>query len=355
MENIDLERLRRDLNETKVLMLRNAQFEAIDPFLQNLLGLNTFNADNEYDSLYSSATEDMRTYYKAFNKPKSFLSIGASGEQVANAINSGATIIDVYDSNRLCRYAVSLRLAAIKALTKEELFHFYDTFDEKLFAKLADELDELTLNYWGNLYLMFRENAPSIIRETLFTYKRLDKSLILTMNPYLDDYNYSQMKDKINSSQVTFYDSDLYSLPSVLTNQTYDAMTLSNIYEYLNYGRNISRQKAVQYRNFVINSLLPRLNPNGTIMVSYLYSFNEKLKKDFDQMYQKEPDKIVPSGAMTLEQYPYYMQGLTTQNLSYSLLLDAFKDDNLSLIPTSHIEFGQSKDMSHDLALCLKR
>ncbi len=355
MEKQELDKIRKDLNETKRLMLRNAEFESIDPFMQNLLGINNFNNDTQYDSLYTNATEDMRTYYQIYNKPKSFLSIGASGDQVANAINSGATTIDVYDSNLLCRYAVSLRLAAIKALTKKELLAFYETFNERLFAKLAYNLDELALNYWGNLYMMFEGNAPMIIRNTLFTYKRLDTSLIFKMNSYLDDSNYKQMKDKINNSQITFFDSDLYSLPNVIGNKTYDAMTLSNIYEYLNYGRNVSLAKAKEYRNFVINSLLPHLNPNGAIMVSYLYAYSQEINEDFAKMYQKEPDKVVPSGAMSLDEYPYYIAGLTTQNLSYYLLLKAFKNDPITLLPTEHIEFGQSKDMSHDLALCLKK
>lgn len=347
--------LKRDLIATKKLILRNASMESIDPFLQSLLGVNNFASNNKYDGLYINATEDMRTYYSIFDKPKSFLSIGASGEQVANAINSGATVIDVYDSNRLCRYAVSLRLAAITSLSKKELIAFYDTFDAKLFAKLAYNLDELSLNYWGNLYMMFDPSGPSIIRQTLFPYKRLDKSLVLKMNPYLDDSNYLTMKDKIKASQVTFYDCDLYSLPRILSNKSYDAITLSNIYEYLNYGKDIAYHKALKYRNFVITSLLPHLNPNGTIMVSYLYAFSKYLKDDFDKMYQENPSKLVPSGAMTLDQYPYYMAGLTTQNLSYSQLLDAFKDDHLEYLPTEHIEFGQSKDMSHDLAVYLKK
>lgn len=355
MQKQEIEMIKKDLIATKKLMLRNAGTEAIDPFLQNMLGYNNFNQNNNYDSLYTNATEDMRTYYQEFDHPKTFLSIGASGEQVANAINSGAKIIDVYDSNYLCRYAVSLRLAAIKALSKDELMAFYDTFHPYLFAKIADYLDEVALTYWGNTYMMFNQDAPLIIKNTLFTYKRLDKSLIYLANPYLDDTNYEKMKDKITSAKISFIPADLYSLPAYLGSQKYDAMTFSNIYEYLNYGIGVSDEKAQTYHDFIMHKMLPHLNKNGCMMISYLYAFSASLKQDFDQMYQDHPDKIVPSGAMTFDQYPYYLAGLTTQNLSYSKLLDTFAKDPIKLVPTEHIEFGQSKDMSHDLALCLKK
>ncbi len=355
MTNKEINMLKQDLIETKKLMFYNANREAIDPFAQSIFASNTFNENRTYDSLYTFATEDMRSYYKSFKHPQSFLSIGASGDQVANAINSGATIIDVYDSNNLCRYSVALKLAAIKALTKKELIVFYDTFDPYLFSKVATQLDELSFNYWGNIYMMFNEKASLVIKNALFTYKRLDKSLIYLANPYLDDKIYQSMPKKINKAKINFISSDLYNLPKKLGTKKYDAMTFSNIYEYLNYGQSVSLAKAQKYHDFIIKEMLPHLNDDGCMMISYLYAFNLAIKNDFDAMYKAHPDKLVPSGAMTLDQYPYYIAGLTTQNYSYSKLLDTFEDDPITLVPTSHIEFGQSKDMSHDLALCLKK
>ena len=166
------ERLNRDIKATQSLMIRNSTDYGLK---QSLLGDSPFIEENRYEGLYTNATEDMATYYNAFKNTESVLTIGASGEQVANAINSGAKIIDVYDSNRLCRYAVHLRLAAIQALTLDELFEYYKTFSPFLFVKISKYLPEEQLMYWGTLYSMFGEKSTQggkAIEKLLFTYKR---------------------------------------------------------------------------------------------------------------------------------------------------------------------------------------
>ena len=83
-------RLNQDIRATQELMLRNGGNHGI---IHSILGDSPFIEQNKYESLYTNATEDMATYYKEFKNPKSILTIGASGEQVVNAINAGATIL----------------------------------------------------------------------------------------------------------------------------------------------------------------------------------------------------------------------------------------------------------------------
>ena len=347
-----IKKIGKALTKTMIL-INNNQFS----FLEELTGTSAFSSNLQYDSLYPSATEDMASYYREFKKTGSFLTVGASGEHVINAINSGATKIDVYDSNLLCEYALSLRLAAIKALSYEEYLTYYQTFDSDLFIKLADYLDNEAHAYWTTLYynLSLHGNPSNILSHLLFVYKRLDKNLVKKINPYLDPKNFQNLKKKIASANITFIPSDLYSLPKHITNQTYDVINCSNIYEYLNFYPNVTLEKAKQYRNFIINELYPHLNNSGTILVSYLYAWSDKLKKDFDKMYKETNGHIVKTGAISLAEYPYYLNGLTSQNLAYSYLFDAFANDPLEKIPTNHVQFGQSKDMSHDLALILRK
>ena len=92
------ERLNKDIKATQSLMIRNSTDYGLK---QSILGDSPFLDQNRYEGLYTNATEDMATYYSAFKKTESVLTVGASGEQVVNAINSGAKVIDVYDSNRL--------------------------------------------------------------------------------------------------------------------------------------------------------------------------------------------------------------------------------------------------------------
>lgn len=349
-------RLAEDIQATQILMLRNNGQHGM---IQQLTGASPFIDSNKYEGLYVNATEDMATYYKEFKKTDSFLTIGASGEQVVNAINSGAKTIDVYDSNRLCKHALFLRLAAIKALSYEEFLEYYKTFSVFLFIKIADYLPEEELAYWGTIYNMFGEkniNSGIYISKLLFTYKRLDQDLIKKINPYLNPDNFYKLKKLIDSVTINYLDSDLYGLPNHIKERQYDVINLSNIYEYLNYSNDTKFKHARKYRNFVINDLLPHLNQNGTILVSYLYAWSKKAHEDFNKLYKESNGKIVTTGALNMEDYfKYYLPGLTSQNLAYHYLFEAFKEDNIETIPTEHVQYGQSSDMSHDMAVLLRK
>ena len=351
-----LKSLNEDIQATQELMLRNNGQYGI---IQQLKGASPFTRDTKYEGLYTNATEDMATYYKEFKTTNSFLTIGASGEQVVNAINSGAKIIDVYDSNRLCKHALFLRLAAIKALSYEEFLEFYKTFSPFLFVKIADHLNDEELAYWGTLYSMFGKNnlnSGEIINKLLFTYKKLDDELIIKINPYLNPENYHKLKDLIDSVIINYIDSDLYGLPNHIQNKSYDVINLSNIYEYLNYNTDTSLKNAQKYRNFVINDIYPRLNQNGTILVSYLYAWSQKAHNDFQKLYKQTNGKVVSTGALNMKDYiTYYLPGLTSQNLSYHYLFEAFEKDKIETIPTQHVQYGQSSDMSHDMAILMRK
>ncbi len=360
MEKITLskeqeQRLNEDIKATQeLLILNNNPYKT----LEGLKGISPFTKNNKYESLYTFATEDMSTYFKEFTITDSFLTIGASGDQVINAINSGAKSIDVFDSNRLCLHAMYLKLAAIQSLSYEEFTEYYETFSPFLFIKIADYLPKEEFLYWGTLYSMFgltNIKSGEYIRDLLFTYKRLDKDLIKSINPYLIPENYEKLKKTINEVSINYIDSDLYSLPSHIQDKKYDVINLSNIYEYLNYGNNTTLQNAQKYHDFIINSLSPHLNQNGTIMVSYLYAWSNKAHQDFQSLYKESNGKIVGTGALSMPDYmSYYLPGLTTQNLAYHYLEEVFQQDSLEKIPTNHIQYGQSTDMSHDMALILR-
>lgn len=346
------ERTIKEIKATQALMLRNNPDYGM---LMMISGQSPFEDTAAYESLYVSATEDMKTYYKQFENPKTFLTIGASGDQVLNAIDAGAEVIDVYDSNPLTKHSTNLKVAAQRNLSKQELFQFYETFSPYLFAKFAEDMPEESLLYWYGIYSSFPvEIAGTLIKDFLYTYKRLDRSLVISINSYLRGAAYKKVQERSKDVQINYLDSDLLSLPKVIGAKKYDAMTFSNIYEYLNYNNKVSRKIAKEYRDFVVNAMKPHLTDNGTMMFAYMYAFNEALKEDFDRMHSENPEKLVGTGAITLDKYIDYISGHTTQNLAYSYLMDEVKNDGVLYVPTNHVQFGQSKDMSHDLALCLR-
>lgn len=355
MNKINEKRLNEDIYATKQLMIRNAGKHSL---LSQLTGASPFTKNSNYESLYVNATEDIPTYSKQFANAKSILTIGASGEQAINAIDMGIKNIDVFDSNRLCRHALSLRIAAIQALTLEEYLNFYKTFDCFLFIKIANYLEHEELMYWGTLYSMFgKDNTKSgdIINDLLFTYRRLDEELIRKINPYLTKDKFAKLKGKISEVTINFIDSDLYNLPKHIEGKQYDAISLSNIYEYLNYDSSVSYENAVKYRSFIFEKMYQHLNESGAMVVSYFYAWSHFLNEDFKKMYRENNCQVTAPGALSIYEYQDYLRGLTTQNLAYSYLMEACANDPIIYVPTNHIQYGQSKDMSHDLALILKK
>ena len=159
---------------------------------------------------------------------------------------------------------------------------------------------------------------------------------------------------RLSQVEINYFDSDLYSLSSKIKGR-YDAINFSNIYEYLNYGVHTSLENASRYYQFITEQMYPLLNSNGAMMFAYLYAFSDTVKKYFDEMYDKSR-KLLSSSIMTsFEEMEMYQNDLTSQNYSYSLLLDMFQHENIKKVLTNHIVYGQSLDKSHDMALILKK
>lgn len=92
------------------------------------------------------------------------------------------------------------------------------------------------------------------------------------------------------------------------------------------------------------------------MLVSYLYAWSPKAYEDFQRLYKESKGKIVTTGALNMEDYlKYYLPGLTSQNLSYHYLFEALKDDNIETIQTEHVQYEQSTDMSHDMAVIMHK
>lgn len=163
-------------------------------------------------------------------------------------------------------------------------------------------------------------------------------------------------QERLANVEINYIDSDIYGLNKHLGDNTYDAMTFSNIYEYLNYGRYVCEENALKYYEFIMKEMYPRLNENGTIMVNYMYAFNDAVRKFINTAIDTgRMDEFVYAEAIPLTKFETYLQGLTSQNYAYTLLLDLFDKENIKKVATAHVEFGQSFDTSHDMALCLNK
>lgn len=339
--------LRKEINETIAIMEK----DGMKDFLFNQI-IHSSGFDTECSPLYLFGTEDMRRYYKEFGNPETFLTIGASGDQLLNAILLGAKKIDVFDSNPLSKRGCALKVGAFKELSKKDFLKFYRGFSVGIFNRFSGSLSEKDYAYWNSLYEV---KTADDIADKLFTYKRFLSEIIKKINPYLDDENYEKLKDLIKNVEINYIDADLYSLPKHLEGKTYDGVNLSNIYEYIVFGTKTNETEVRAFYEFIMSEIYPRLTKGGKAMIAYMYAFSDGVKKYVDELYLEHPDKFLPSGAISFEDVPYYKKGLTSQNRSYSLLLDNFAHEPIDKIVTEHIEYGQSIDMSHDMAVMLKK
>ena len=355
MNSFNKERITKDIKATQAIIERNLKYKDFPSFYTLTKSFSPFPKNPDYDDLYANATEDMKTYYKEFKHPKSFLTIAASGEQIANAILTGAKVIDCFDINTLTIHNVYLRLGAIKALNISELLRFFNTFDYDLFTKILPYLSDEEQFYWQSIYKYYGNNSSDLIGGFLYTNKRLDIKMLKSINPYLSKDNYEKLKHLIDEVSIRFFNCNIYDLPSFIKDNMYDAITFSNIYEYLNYGLEVTMANALKYHNFIMNDIFPHLNNKGTIMFAYLYSFNREFKNRFDRLYEAIPEKLVFPGFYSYEDKIYLDAGLTSENLAYSQILEVFKDDNVIELPTKRVGFGQKVKEENDLALVLRR
>ena len=302
-----------------------------------------------YVVMYNFATEDISSYIEQFNSLDSYLSVCASSDQILNGVLYGATKIDTFDKNYFTKHSLFLKLASLKSLSNEELIKLYTEYDLRLQERVLQEVEPYIQLFWEKILSKYGANALSLA----FGTTKVSVDQIREINPYLKPENYEKLKELVDKVDINFIESDLYELPKYIDGKRYDAINLSNIYEYLNFGKDATLEGAKRFRDFIMNDLYPHLNLNGNILVSYLYAFSEELKKDFDWMYKEYNGQIPESEGSEI--WDLKQQGLTMQNLAYSYLFDVFKDIDTLKIPTSHVEYGYSKDMSHDLAFMLKK
>ncbi len=347
LTQIEKEQLKREINNS-IRIVKRSDEATLDKVIT---GTSSGDVYEDYDYLYRHATEDIRSYTPSFNHPTSVLTIGGSGDQLLNAINIGAKKIDVFDKNRLSKHNCALKVTAAKTLSREDLIAYFYQLRKEYFDILSSSLPEESHAYWESLYELFSSKE---LKNNLFRYKYLGREVVESINPYLDRENYVGLKDKIASASVNYIDASFYELPKYLGDNKYDVINLSNIYEYINY-KHVTKEVAEEYRDFIIKELLPHLNPDGVILVAYMYAFNDEVKAYVDKRYKENKEAfsdIRPAG--------YYhfldkLRGTTSQNLAYSFLLDAFQNYNTEKLLTNNIEYGMSFDKSHDLALLLRK
>jgi len=246
--------------------------------------MHIFNVDDQFASIYPFTTENIKGYLDLMDvSNKDVLTVGASGDQTLNLLVKGAKDVDYFDINPFTEMYFNLKCAAIKAISLEEYLEFFcrdafpnnpnitvSAFNINTYYKISPYLDKVTRNFWDSLYL--KKPGIEIRKSSLFSNDEESVLVLPKINDYLNKEAFENLKTILSiKEQPRFIKTDITKLPSKLIKK-YDYMLLSNIAQYLN---KIYIKDELENFKTLILKLSRNLNPNGKVMISYLYNINE--------------------------------------------------------------------------------
>lgn len=217
-----------------------------------------------YAKLYPWSNENISRYYNYYDlKNKKALCVTGSGDHLLYAAAAGATEIDAFDKNRLCKYYSALKIALILSHTEEE---FYKHFIYKRNCVLSKKLDLKNLDsFLPKDYFVFWDE---IINTKAF--KRNKILFRFDGSPSKFNLDYKKLQKALSDTKINYCDMDANKF-ATYTHSKYDAIFLSNILEW-----------SFESDNMMLDRFYNLLNDNGIIYdyylkrknVSYSYTHN---------------------------------------------------------------------------------
>lgn len=258
--------------------------------------MDIFDVNNKFVSIYPFTTENIKGYLDLMDvKDKDILTVGASGDQTLNLLIRDAKSVDYFDMNPFTKMYFNLKCAAIKVLSVDEYFEFfcYDAFPSTFkknnnafsintYHRISPHLDTITRQFWDNLYL--RQNGLDIRKSMLFSTDEEPFKVLPKVNDYLSEESFEKLRTIMNTKKAPrFFETNIIKLSSKLTKK-YDYILLSNIAQYLDYI--YDKDELIKFRKLILN-LSNDLNPDGKLMLSYLYDTKEDTpwNKDYAAIY----------------------------------------------------------------------
>ena len=233
--------------------------------------------ERNFNNIYPFTTENINGYIKKFDlNNKSLLTVGSSSDQIINSVYFNCHNQTQIDICPYSKYYYYLKKAAIITLKYHEFLSYFcyinypvkplnnkNAFNIEYFNQikgLLKELDEESYLFWNELYKRF---IPIDIRKKLFSYDEYKISILREINTYLESkYTYNEMKNKIRDITPNFITSDL-----INTNieERFDNIWFSNIGAYY----------PIEFTKTLIEKFDSNLNPNGKMLICYLYDITK--------------------------------------------------------------------------------
>ncbi len=235
----------------------------------------------QYSYVYKATNEQLWYCCKYFKDRKRLLSVIASSDQIFNAVLCGAREIEAFDISVFPQYVLYLKMASLKALTREEYVDFYydrdckkNYLDEKRKCKryvnrILKYLEGDAKEFWQQLFSLFE--WMSIYESYMFTDFTINLEKTIKRNPYLSQENYDKLRGAMSETSITTYTGNIVDLASTFKQEN-DLIYLSNIHNYLS------------VQEFL--SLLNELNlSEGGIILAYIFKHMTNYREMFKDFY----------------------------------------------------------------------
>lgn len=225
-------------------------------------------------AVYKISNERTQDYYSYLIGREKVLSVIGSGDQILNLILEGSKEIDAFDISSFPKYFLYLKMAAIKALSKEEYIEFFyevnhrsEVYDD-MYDRISFYLDDEISSFWDSLFNFF--DWQDIYNSTLFSSEPYIAANAINQNKFLQcDAAYEELRRALDDVVINVYEGDIFDL-SCRIDGTYDLVYLSNIVYY---------NKPDEYKEMLDEF---KLTDNG-ITLTYLYRINKNVRDCFDK------------------------------------------------------------------------
>lgn len=319
----------------------------------------------KYSRFYNIATETVKDYVSSMSENyETVLTVGGSGDQGIALNQKGAKDIYFFDINRADYYYLILRKYALMYLKRKDFLDFMIAEDNqaimnyKLYKKLENVLPKPVKLFWDMIYDKFNYQNNLMAYYLFRSPKGHAKKSRIINNYYENNETYYNTQSKVKESNWYFIESDFYDLDKNLPEGiNFDAIILSNIYEYLNFGHKVNTKNASKYVQFIKNILLPRLKNNGSCLLSYLYKYNDKIDNFINLSLKEQPNGWANTDDMIggLDNIEKYFTGYTSQNVAYHFLLQELNKELIyQKVYTACAGYGMSSS-NNDWALVYKK
>lgn len=255
--------------------------------LRKLITSNNLYTDfGEYSKLYLFTTENIKGYLKYFDlNNKNVLVPTSSGDHAFESIINGAKSVDMFDLNKFAKYIVELKMAAIKALERDEFLEYFlvkmdnqmndYVFNKRTYKKLRKYLSSGACKFWDEAYDIAK-TGKKLRNSNLFYNNRNNNYTQENICLYLEEDNYKYLKKNIYKLEKSnFYEGNIVNLK---LKKNYDYIMLSNI---CNYADNID-----EFRKFTDLVLMKHLNKNGILIGEYYYGSSAGPKDYYGTKYE---------------------------------------------------------------------